>query len=155
MRHASASAPRSMPIPSFACIQTAASRALPLCVLLPQLLKHQLKVAREALTTERCEQGRETAVLKRRLEESKETDRQLQQYKEDYRNLQRSHMVAHNDNHDFRKDIAELKVAKIRFSRRRVPVQCVYSAGTVPVEWLYRACRVAVECPHRVPVLCQ
>ena len=154
MRHAS-SAPRSMPIPSFACIQTAASRALPLCVLLPQLLTHQLKVAREALTTERCEHGREKAGLELRLKESKETDGQLQRYKEAYATLQKSHMVAHNDNHDFRNDIAKLKVAKIRFSRRRVPVQCVYSAGTVPVEWLYRACRVAVECPHRVPVLCQ
>jgi hypothetical protein len=123
--------------------------------LLPQLLTRQLKVAKDALTTERCDRGREKAVLELRLEESKETDLQLQQYKEAYGNLQKLHMVAHNNNNDFRTDIAKLKVAKIRFSPRRVPVQCVYSAGTVPVEWLYRACRVAVECPHRVPVLCQ
>jgi uncharacterized membrane protein YgaE (UPF0421/DUF939 family) len=123
--------------------------------LLPQLLEHKLTAAKEALTTERCERGREKAVLERRLKDSEETDRQLQQYKDAYGKLQSLHMVAHNHNNDFRKDIEQLQVAKTRFSPRRVPVQCVYSAGTVPVEWLYRACRVAVECPHRVPVLCQ
>jgi len=109
-----------MPIPSCACIQTAASRALPLCVLLPQLLEHDLKVAREALTTERCEHGREIAGLQRRLDESKETDRQLQRYREEYGNLQTLHTVAHNNLNDCRRHIEQLEVAKTRFSPARI-----------------------------------